>query len=143
MILSQCYEEVLGCKGASGGATPRPHRHSNFVKPPQYALCRGNGCGNGDVCPMREPPPTREAKGAAREGRRLGGDCVDPPSPAPRRPRRLRSGAVAKRQCFFLHLMNSLNCLLVSIIQAEFSLIQAAFCAAGCILLNHRCLDMG
>ena len=61
-------------------------------------------------------------------------------------PGRAQRSCCSKRQKIFLHfkLRNSLNCLLVHIIQAEFALILAAFCIAGCIyeseMFGHRIL---
>ena len=57
VVLSQYYEEVLGCKGAGGLATPLPLKYRRSGEPPPPAPRSGDGRGDGDVRPQRQPPP--------------------------------------------------------------------------------------
>ena len=73
MTLSQYYKEGFRCKGASRVATPRPHWHSNFVGVssllrPGLHRAVAMAAAMVDVRPLREPPPAREAEGAAGPG---------------------------------------------------------------------------
>ena len=80
MILSQYYEEVFGCKGANGVATPRPHGHSNFVGASSLlrlhcAMAMAAAMVTSLLCESH--PPTRRWRGLPRRAprRRL------PPAP--------------------------------------------------------------
>ena len=74
VLLSKCYEEVLGCKGASGVATQRDLKFRWSIKPLPPAPSSGDGRDDGDVRPQQQPSPAGTAEGAAEEGARRGGD---------------------------------------------------------------------
>ena len=117
------------------------HWHSNFVGASSLlrlhsTVAMAAAIVTSRPSPARAPPPPWRRRGLQGNASR-----VDPRPQSALPPAKRSRGA--KRQLIFLHLMNSLNRLLVCIIQADFSLIPAAFCTAGCICLDMRCLDMG
>ena len=67
VLLSQYCEEVLGCKGASGVATPRELKFRRSIEPLPPTQNRGDGGDyhDGNVRPKRQPSPTWAARGEA------------------------------------------------------------------------------
>ena len=68
VLLSQYYEEVLGCKSASEVATPRELKFHWSIEPPSPAPSSGDDRCNGDVRPQRWQSLARVAEEGAGEG---------------------------------------------------------------------------
>ena len=94
--------------------------------PPPSVPRSGDGRCDGDVRPLRKPSP-RQGGGRGYRGQRLRGDL---PPPEAASPPAKRSQETINLLALDDLMMNSLNCLLVFIIQAEFLLINAALCTS-------------
>ena len=114
---------VQGSEWSCDATAPQALKFRRSIKPPPPAPHSGDGSGDGrgdgDVSPLQEP-----SGGGGCQGGCSGGDPLQPP----RRPRHLRRRASSARD-----LDKLVELLARAHNQADFSLIQTAFCIAGCI----------